>query len=100
MASIVSGGVAKAAFYSDKLFCPYCNGTRWRFEEKVRAATIRYRCKDCHNTVLYDFGANPDHPYKIYGKGVFKRFFEGLKAGYSQQQILQKLKLQRSSKGI
>lgn len=101
MASIIAGkGVARAAFCSEKLFCPYCNGTRWSFVEKVRVATTRYRCKDCHKTVLYDYGANADHPYKIFGKGVFRRFFEGLQAGYSQQQILRKLKLNRSSQGI
>ena len=95
MASIVSGGkeVSKVAFCSEHLWCPYCNGTRWDFVEKVRTCVTRYRCKDCRNTVLYDYSANPSHPYEIFGKGKFRLILEGLRAKRSPKEIMSTLKL-------
>ena len=86
-----SSGISKAAFQADKLFCPFCQGTRWKYVENVGSFCIRYRCKDCHKTVLYDFSANPDHPYKRFGKGIWKQILEGLQAGKTSDEVVQKL---------
>jgi len=94
MSSIISTatGLSKAAFQSSKLFCPYCNGTRWKFVEKIGLARIRYRCKDCHKTVQYDYSANMGHPYKVFGKGVWRQITDALKNGTSPKEILQQLR--------
>ena len=84
-------GVSKAAFQADKLFCPYCNGTRWKYIENIGQYRIRYQCKDCHKTVQYDFSANMGHPYEVFGKGIWKRIVEGIQAGKKPDEIARAL---------
>lgn len=76
--------MSKAAFQSDKLFCPYptgphtlCGSTRWKYLEKVGPYRIRFQCKDCRRTLQYDYSANPGNPYAPFAnKSWFKSALE------------------------
>ena len=90
MASIVSNskGISQGAFSSSKLQCPYCKGTRWKFIENIGKFRIRYQCKDCHHTTQYDYAMNMGHPYKVFGKGVFRRLLERIQGGARHRDLL------------
>ena len=94
MSSIISTGkgISRAAFQGSKLFCPYCQGTRWKFVETIGVHRTRYRCKDCHKTVQYDYSANMEHPYKVFGKGIWRKITEALKDGVTPKELIQKLR--------
>lgn len=55
-------GMNPAAFGSE-LTCPYCQGTKWKYIEKVSQFRFRYQCKACKKTVQYDTSNRPEHPY-------------------------------------
>jgi rubredoxin len=83
--------MGQAAFGS-KLTCPglvtglsghpeMCGAEKWEFVEKVGAFRIRYRCKVCHKTIIYEYGNNPGHPYEAYGKSKWRQIVDKWKAG-------------------
>jgi len=72
---IMGKGMSKVAFQG-QLECPYCNHTKWKYVENQGKFRIRYRCKNCHKTLIYDFTNNPGHPYCDFGKGIFRRIVE------------------------
>jgi transposase-like protein len=94
MSNLASGGkgISQGAFQGSKLICPYCSGTRWKFVEDIGIHRKRYRCKDCHKTVQYDYSANMGHPYEVFGKGVWRQVTEALKNKVSPKEILRKLR--------
>jgi len=56
-----------------------CGANKWQFVEQVSRFRIRYRCKACHKTIIYEFTANPGHPYEAYGKNKWQRIVESWK---------------------
>jgi len=71
----IKGKVNPGAFRGE-LLCPYCRASKWDFVENASRYRIRYRCKKCHKTIIYDFTNNPGHPYEVYGKGKFRQLVE------------------------
>lgn len=78
--------MAKGAF-GNKLTCPalvagidgqpeMCGAEAWSFVESIGPYRIRYRCKVCHKTVVYDFSNNPGHPYEVYAKSKWQRIVD------------------------
>lgn len=65
-------GVNPMAF-SNELICPYCGEKKWKFVEKAAEFYLRYRCKACNRTILYDISNRPEHPYTPYKKANFFR---------------------------
>ena len=68
-------GKGQGAF-GTQLLCPYCQTSKWQFVEKAGACRIRYRCKVCHKTIVYEYSDNPGHPYEAYGKSKWQRLVE------------------------
>lgn len=81
-------GLSKAAF-RDKLTCPglmkgpapdytpiLCGAEKWEYVEKLGAYRIRYRCKVCGKTIMYDFSANMNHPYAVFGKNKWRQIVD------------------------
>jgi len=84
-------GQNKAAF-GTKLTCPglvtglsgkpeMCGASKWTFVEKLGPYRARYRCKVCNKTMQYDFSANAEHPYAVFGKNKWQRIVEHWKQG-------------------
>jgi len=73
---VLGGGLSKAAF-SNELFCPYCNSKKWKFVENIGRTRVRYRCKNCRQTIQYDFSNRPDeHPYAALQKAKWQKIVE------------------------
>ena len=79
-------GMTKGAF-GTQLTCPSlvtglsgtaeaCGASKWEFVEKAGPMRIRYRCKVCHKTLVYDFSGNPSHPYASYGKSKWRNIVD------------------------
>lgn len=60
-------GMGMAAF-SRELICPFCEGKKWKFVEKISEYRFRYQCKLCKRTVQYDTSNRPEHPYEPFNK--------------------------------
>jgi transposase-like protein len=84
--SIQRTGMNRGAF-GTKLTCPalvtglsnkpeICNASRWEFVEQIGMYRVRYRCKACHKTIVYDYSGNPGHPYEVYGKNKWQRIVQ------------------------
>jgi rubredoxin len=82
-------GMTKGAF-GTQLTCPnlvnglsgapeVCSASKWEFVERVGPFRMRYRCKACHKTVIYEYSANPGHPYEAYGKNKWQRIVDNWK---------------------
>ena len=67
-------GMTRGAF-GTQLTCPaivtglsakpeICNASNWQFVERIGMYRIRYRCKACHKTLIYEYSNNPGHPYE------------------------------------
>lgn len=65
-------GVSPMAF-SNELICPHCMAKKWKFVTVVNQFYLRYLCKACKNTILYDVSNRPEHPYTPYKKNNFFR---------------------------
>ena len=76
-------GMSQGAFGTD-LTCPslvsgiggkaeVCSANKWEFVQKLGPYRIRYRCKACKNTLIYEFTNNPGHPYEGFGKTKWQR---------------------------
>ena len=94
MVTIINNGMprkgATQGAYGTKLLCPnlvtglsgnpeMCNANRWEFVEKIGPFRVRYRCKACHKTVIYEYANNPGHPYEAYGKNKWQKIVENWK---------------------
>ena len=53
-----------------------CMANKWKFVEKLGLYRARYKCKVCGRTIQYDYSANPDHPYAVFGKNKWQRLVE------------------------
>ena len=84
-------GMSRAAF-GTPMTCPYmvqglsgkpevCGASSWRFVEQLGPYRIRYRCKACGKTLIYEFSNNPGHPYEAYGKSKWQKIVELWKKG-------------------
>jgi hypothetical protein len=62
-----------------------CGAQNWRFVETVSQFRIRYQCKTCGCTAIYDFSNNPGHPYEAYGKGKFRQIVDNWKQGHASR---------------
>lgn len=67
---IFTKGINKAA-YQGKLTCPAlnertletCGSSALRFVENLNPYLLRYRCRKCGKTFLYDISGRSMHPY-------------------------------------
>ena len=84
--SMQRSGMSQGAF-GTKLTCPalvtglngqpeVCGASKWAFVEKCGAYRIRYRCRACHKTMIYEYANNPGHPYEAYGKNKWQRIVD------------------------
>ena len=89
-------GMNKGAFRG-KLECPAlvnkngvaetCGAEKWKFVEKIGPYRIRYKCKVCGSTCQYDFSANPQHPYEVFGKGKWRTIVDRYKASQGMRPL-------------
>ena len=88
-------GMHEAAFGS-KLTCPgmvtglsgsmeICGASNWQFVERCGVNRIRYRCRACHRTIIYEYSNNPGHPYEAYGKNKWQRIVQQWKDGHASR---------------
>lgn len=87
MSGLLKPGVNRSRqAFRGKLECPHiinvggipvtCGSEKMEFVENVNPTRIRYRCKACRRTLIYDFSNNPSHPYASYGKNKFRQIVE------------------------
>ena len=90
-----SQGMADGAF-GNRLTCPSLvtglsgepevyGAEKWQFVEKIGPFRIRYRCKVCHKTIIYEFSGNPGHPYEAYGKNKWQRIVQQWQNGHASR---------------
>lgn len=79
-------GMNQGAF-GNRLTCPamvtgpdkrpiLCDAEKWEYVEKISMFRIRYRCKVCGKSVIYDFSNRPDHPYAGFGKNKWQQIVD------------------------
>jgi rubredoxin len=62
-----------------------CGSTKWELINQISPFRIRYRCKVCHKTIIYEFTNNPGHPYEAYGKNKWQRIVDRWKQGHASR---------------
>ena len=93
--TIISGGVPQRmrvnrGAFGTPLNCPICNPdgkkkSNWEFVQQITPTRIQYRCKNCKQTIQYDFSNNPNfHPYAPYRAPFFTNLVDKWKTKRKQ----------------